>query len=192
MSEEKSALAVITENELMDYVKTFAGTSALTVGETKQFIHVAQAFNLKIIGGSEDYVFKRYSAFYKDGNYDYIVRITSDCPVLQPFLAEQLIREAVDNNLDYAQIQTPNDFPDGFDVEVFKSSLLPRLEQIAKEDSMTREHVTWALKFDTRFDKISKWNLPKDSKYNLPKISIDTVEDLKRIQGLKGDLWWLD
>lgn len=46
MSEDKSALAVITENELMDYVKTFAGTSALTVGETKQFIHVAQAFNL--------------------------------------------------------------------------------------------------------------------------------------------------
>lgn len=39
-------LAVVSENEIVDYIKTFTGASALTVGETKQFVHVAQAFNL--------------------------------------------------------------------------------------------------------------------------------------------------
>lgn len=39
-------LTVISENEIMDYVKTFTGASALTVGETKQFVNVAKAFNL--------------------------------------------------------------------------------------------------------------------------------------------------
>lgn len=155
------------------------------------FNPIAETFKTKIIGGSEDHVLRRYVSFNRLGRYDYIVRITSDCPVFQPFLAEQLIREVIDNDFDYGQIQTPDDFPDGLDVEIFKSSLIPALEAHAKTNPNTKEHVTWPIKFDPKF-QASKFCLPKDTKYNLPKISIDTVEELKRIQSMKGAFWWLD
>jgi spore coat polysaccharide biosynthesis protein SpsF (cytidylyltransferase family) len=95
--------------------------------------------------GSEDDVLDRYyrcaERFCVPG--DVIVRLTSDCPVIDPRVIDEAIRFYLGGRYDYASNSLePYSWPDGMDVEVFSYRLLERAAREAVLPS-EREHVTF-------------------------------------------------
>ena len=91
--------------------------------------------------GSENDVLDRYVQAAKKNNADVVVRITGDCPLVDPDLVDEVIRRFKNEDVDYLCNNYPPTYPDGLDIEVctFKA-----LEQACREtsNSFDREHVT--------------------------------------------------
>lgn len=68
-----------------------------------------------------------------------IVRVTGDCPIIDPQVIDDIILYFEEGNLDYCALS--QHWPDGLDVEVFKAQLLIDTNYQAK-DQYEREHVT--------------------------------------------------
>lgn len=107
---------------------------------------------------------------------DTIVRITADCPLLEPEIVDDVIEKHLQTKADYTCNRNDEDDAekgDGYDVEVFNHSLLIRTHFSAKS-SYDREHVTpWMRRYA---DKITKLPAP-----DLEGISLDTLEDYNKI-----------
>ncbi len=97
----------------------------------------------EIIGfaGEESDVLDRHYQCAKNISAEPIIRITSDCPLIDPFLVEEIIQFFLKNNYDYVSNVLPPTYPDGLDTEIFT---FKTLEKIAMEAKLTsdREHVT--------------------------------------------------
>lgn len=91
--------------------------------------------------GSELDVLDRFYQAVKHQNADWIVRVTSDCPLLDPVLVDDVISFVQEKDTDYGANGIVEHFPDGQDVEVFKFSALELAWKNAKLVS-EREHVT--------------------------------------------------
>ena len=49
-----------------------------------------------------------------------MVRVTSDCPLIDPILIDEIINYTSSNKFDYVSNTLLQNFPDGQDIEVFK------------------------------------------------------------------------
>lgn len=95
--------------------------------------------------GDEHDVLDRYFQAASSANATVVVRITGDCPLVDPDLVDRLVAPLADENLDY--VHTDDAFPDGFDVEVFTMAALRRAWELATQP-YDREHVTPYLRRD--------------------------------------------
>ena len=100
--------------------------------------------------GSENDVLDRYLQTAKTTKADVVIRITGDCPLVDPALVDQVIRGFKDAEVDYFSNTSPPTFPDGLDIEVFTSAAL---ERAARESSVPfdHEHVTPYLRTSGKF-----------------------------------------
>ncbi len=94
-----------------------------------------------IFYGSEKNVLERYYKCAKKYNSEIIIRITSDCPLMDYRIIDKMIKHFKDNNCDYLSNTHPRHYPIGFDVEIFKISALKRAYFMASR-SFDKEHVT--------------------------------------------------
>jgi spore coat polysaccharide biosynthesis protein SpsF len=83
------------------------------------------------VRGSEDDVVQRLGAAACRAGADAIVRITGDCPLVDPAIVDTVVRafRARPWELDYASNVYPSTFPHGLDVEVLGRALLERLDR---------------------------------------------------------------
>jgi spore coat polysaccharide biosynthesis protein SpsF len=100
---------------------------------------------IQIVEGPEDDVLSRYMNAFENFYPDWLVRVTSDCPLLPPFVISKHIKLAVVNNLDYVSNVDPRfrTALDGADCEVISAKLLKWMDGAADE-KREREHVTIA------------------------------------------------
>jgi glutamate-1-semialdehyde 2,1-aminomutase len=91
--------------------------------------------------GSENDVLDRYVEAAKAHNADVVVRITGDCPLVDPELVDECIRGFKAAGVDYYSNANPPSYPDGLDVEVFSYKALEKAAKEAQEP-FEREHVT--------------------------------------------------
>jgi spore coat polysaccharide biosynthesis protein SpsF len=91
--------------------------------------------------GSENDVLDRYYQTAKKFGVDIVVRITSDCPLIDPKITDQVIKTFLDGTYDYVSNIAPPTYPDGLDTYVFTFKALERAWKEAK-DTYEREHVT--------------------------------------------------
>lgn len=135
---------------------------------------------------------QRYRNFQFQGKFDYLVRLTSDCPVYYPLMALRMIRETIEKKYDYGEISTPHDFPDGLDAECFSAYTLRKINQHYQETKCqeTKQHVTVCLK--TKDIPSHHYKLPHDPCFKeFPKLSIDYLDDLDRIKQWMPKIWWM-
>lgn len=114
---------------------------ATTEEEGSKFIvAVADKLGVDYLKGSVEDVLTRFYDTAKSESPDYVVRLTSDCPLIDPSVIDETIQFAIDGDYDYVRTDAKC-FPDGLDTEVFKYSVL---EQAFKEANLIseREHVT--------------------------------------------------
>ncbi|MEW6614755.1 MAG: aminotransferase class III-fold pyridoxal phosphate-dependent enzyme [Thermodesulfobacteriota bacterium] len=97
---------------------------------------------IKCFRGSEEDVLDRYYQAAKHFGIKTIVRITADCPMLDPVIVNQAIKEYLVGGYDYVSTAYPEaSYPDGLDTEVFSFQTLESAWRDARLPS-EREHVT--------------------------------------------------
>jgi spore coat polysaccharide biosynthesis protein SpsF (cytidylyltransferase family) len=133
---------------------------------------------IPIVEGPEDDVLKRYAIGQEKTGCDYMVRITSDCPLIPPYLISKHIVNAIKYDYDY--ISNVNEetrtAPDGYDCEVIAASLLKWAQENANTKA-DREHVTTIIRRQApEWAKLANC-IGYTDEHHL-KLSVDTQEDL--------------
>lgn len=134
-----------------------------------------------VVRGSETDVLDRYYRAALEYEADVVVRVTSDCPVLDPYVAGRVLKLVTEAGADYACNNLPRTWPHGLDCEAFRFGWL---ERAAREAYLPydREHVTPFMR-----------NHPESRKLNLPgpgaeaarhRWTLDTADDLEFLRGL--------
>lgn len=148
--------------------------------------------------GSEFDVLDRFYQAVKSKNAYWIVRVTSDCPLIDPDLVDQVIAFVRENDADYGSNGLVERFPDGQDVEVFKFSALQKSWKNAQLQS-EREHVTPYIRnnAENKGDRLFKIiNYPCDKDFSKIRMTVDEPKDLALIERLINELGtdktWLD
>jgi glutamate-1-semialdehyde 2,1-aminomutase len=107
----------------------------------KPLIDHVEKLGYQCFVGSESDVLDRYFQAAKASDADIVVRVTGDCPVIDPSLVDECIRKFKSCDVDYFSNVAPATYPDGLDTEVFTFDALRQSAQLAK-NSYEREHVT--------------------------------------------------
>jgi len=132
--------------------------------------------------GHESNVLKRYLDCAKKFKVKNIIRITSDCPLVDPKLIQKMRKIFILNKLDYLANTNPSTrsrFPDGSDVEIFKFTALLKVSKLSNNDE-DNEHVTSFFWKNPKKFKTKMINKKKDlSNY---KFSIDYKSDLTLVK----------
>lgn len=145
---------------------------------------IALQLGVAVYKGSINNVLERFYETAITEKPDWVVRLTSDCPLIDSDIIDKVIQFAIDEDLDYASNVLEPTFPDGMDVEVFKFSALKQAYQQAKLDSEF-EHVTpyiWknsTYKGGNLFISDCYTNRTDYSDYRL---TVDTIEDFELIK----------
>lgn len=93
------------------------------------------------VRGSESDVLDRYLVAARQAQADVVVRITGDCPLIDPVLVDQAIAQFKSEGVDYLSNAVPTSYPDGLDTEVFTMQALERAGR-ESQDLFDHEHVT--------------------------------------------------
>lgn len=136
--------------------------------------------------GSELDVLDRFYQSVKGKNADWIVRVTSDCPLIDPVLVDEVIRFVQERDVDYGSNGLIEHFPDGQDVEVFKFSALKIAWENAKLLS-EREHVTPYIRNNANGkgnNLFTSINYPCEADYSKIRMTVDEVQDFELIKTL--------
>jgi spore coat polysaccharide biosynthesis protein SpsF len=102
---------------------------------------LAKREKLAVYRGSENDVLDRYYKTAKEFRVDHVIRITSDCPLLDPRVTDLVVSHYLEGKYDYVSNVLARRYPDGLDTEVFSFQALEKTWQEAKLPS-EREHVT--------------------------------------------------
>lgn len=131
---------------------------------------------IKSYAGSENDVLDRYYQTAKKFRVEIIVRITADCPLLDPHEVDKVIRRFTEGDFDYVNPGLDSNYPDGVaEVEVFTFKALEKAWKEAKKPS-EREHVTPYI-----------WNHPK--KFKLGKIQYkENLSHMRWVVDVERDL----
>lgn len=128
--------------------------------------------------GSEDDVLDRYYCAALQYQADVIVRITSDCPLIEPEIVDRVVQEFLDlqPGVDYASNIFPRrTFPRGLDTEVMRFDVLEQAWH--KEDNPAwREHVTPYIQHN--LDLFQIHGVINKVNYSYMRWTVDTPEDL--------------
>ena len=131
-----------------------------------------------IFRGSEENVLERYYKCAKRYKSKIIVRVTSDCPLMDYRLIDEMIESFWKKDCDYLSNIHPPSLPNGFDIEIFTIDALEIAHQKAKK-LFQKEHVTpYIWKQPNKF-KILNYSHNQDDKrsYKKYRLTLDYLED---------------
>jgi spore coat polysaccharide biosynthesis protein SpsF len=129
--------------------------------------------------GSETDVLSRFAGAAQMAKADVIVRMTADCPLIDPQVTDRLIDELVsgDTVCDYASNVIQRTYPRGLDVEAFTLETLMRVNRLAASP-MAREHVTLFI-YSDRPDLFRCCSIADDTDNSDLRWTVDTMDDLR-------------
>lgn len=144
--------------------------------EDARISNVAKKERVKCFRGSNEDVLSRYYFAAKEDGLDVIVRITSDCPCIDPEVTDLIIERHLQAKADYTSNTIKRSYPHGLDAEVFNADILAKMHKAAKKD-YEREHVTPYITRNPDIYKIKQVEAP--SRLYAPdiRITLDTEED---------------
>jgi len=151
---------------------------------------IATRLNVKVYRGSTLDVLERYYRSVETSNADYIVRITSDCPLIDPELMDNVIEAGLKGGFDYFANIVELSFPDGTDVELIKFSALKQAFEEAKLPA-EREHVTLYIRENSSFfgkETFTSGSYKSDSDYSGYRLTVDYPSDYELIKILIENL----
>ena len=106
-----------------------------------EIVALCQSIGIKCYRGGIDDVLDRFYKAAKEFDPEYVVRLTGDCPLIDPQLIDDIVQYCISQKYDYASNTLEPTYPDGLDVEVFHFNILETAWNEAKLPS-EREHVT--------------------------------------------------
>ncbi len=125
--------------------------------------------------GPENDVLARYEEAARAYYLTTVVRVTADCPFLDPMVVDRMIREYHSGKWDYCCNINPPTFPDGMDVEVFSRKTLDLAHEQATKP-YDREHATGYITDHSELFRLG--NVTHQPNLALYRLTIDYAEDL--------------
>jgi spore coat polysaccharide biosynthesis protein SpsF len=156
----------------------------------QQIVEIAVKYDLPFYRGSEDNVLDRYYQAAVTVHPEWVVRITSDCPLIDFSLLDDVVEAAVERDVDYCSNTLYPTYPDGMDVEIFKFSAL---ETAWKEATLLsdKEHVTPYIYRNSTFNNgrlFSSYSFQHDVHYDNVRLTVDERPDYEVIRRLVLEL----
>jgi spore coat polysaccharide biosynthesis protein SpsF len=144
--------------------------------------------NVNYFRGSENDVLSRFVLAASNFDADIIVRVTADCPLIDPLIVDNVICKHIENNADYSSNFYDRYYPRGVDVEVINFSVLKEINSKNLEKHH-REHVTPYI-----YENPNKYKIHSEKatgKFIRPdlRITVDTKEDLLLIRKIYLNLY---
>lgn len=169
--------------------------------EDLKIVKLCANLGISIFCGSEDDVLDRYYQSARLFKADHIVRITSDCPLIDFKIIDDITDLYFKEKIDYVSNTMPETFPDGEDVEVFGFKALKIAWKKAKMSS-EREHVTPYLKnnpkifrtvnFRCKIDLADKrWTIDEPEDFEFIKIIYKNLYPKDPLFGMDKILYFL-
>ena len=144
--------------------------------EDDPLYEVVKAAGYKVFRGEENNVLKRYRDCVTKYGGDTIVRVTGDCPLIDPGIVGNVISHYKMYDYDYVRLDVPDTFIRGFDAEVFSRDALEKTYNMALEDSH-KEHVTAYMYHHPELFSAGK--VCGENLFNKDyRLCVDTIEDL--------------
>lgn len=113
-------------------------------------VDCVQRLGYPVVRGSEDDVLERFVLAAKEQAADVVIRITGDCPLVDPGLVDLAVQHFFASAVDYLSNTTTPTYPDGLDIEVFTFRSLKQASDETQKP-FDREHVTPYLRTSGRF-----------------------------------------
>ncbi|SHH83247.1 cytidylyltransferase domain-containing protein [Clostridium grantii] len=174
----------VSQSELIDNI-VIATTN---LEKDDKIVEEAKKCDVQYFRGSEDDVLSRYYYAAKENNSDIIVRITSDCPLIDPNIIDEIIEFYKTQNYDIVTNAGADllqrTYPRGLDTEVFSFKMLEEAFNCANE-KYQREHVTPYI-YENRNEIYYYKNKDNFSNYRL---TLDTKEDFELITNIYENLY---
>lgn len=142
---------------------------------------LCQGLEVSCYRGEEDDVLKRFLGAVEQTRADVVVRITADCPLIDPDVVDRVIRAYETTGVEYASNGIHRSWPRGFDVEVFRAETLRRADKLATRP-YEREHVTAAIYMAPTVFRCTNVEAPHEAYAPDFRVCIDTKEDLEVVR----------
>ncbi|AKN33923.1 acylneuraminate cytidylyltransferase [Clostridium carboxidivorans P7] len=161
-----------------------------TLDQDDIIVEIAREASVTCFRGSQDDVLSRYYYAAKENKADVVIRVTSDCPLIDPQIIDSMVRKFIElrnkENIDYLSNKIKMTYPRGLDVEIFTFEALERCFNEGCKP-YEREHVTPYIYLNP--DKFSFVNYENNNDYSRYRWTLDTEEDLKLIEIIYNNLY---
>ena len=130
-------LARARRAETLDAVWVATSESA----ENDELARHVDGLEVPVFRGDEDDVLSRYVGAARASEADVVVRLTADCPMIDPVVIDRVVARFHESQVDFVSNTLERTYPDGLDVEVFSRDVLLAADQAAAHP-LQRLHVT--------------------------------------------------
>jgi spore coat polysaccharide biosynthesis protein SpsF len=134
---------------------------------------------VKVSRGDQDDVLDRYYRAAQLAKAEVVVRITSDCPLIDPEVIDKTVAAFLEAKPDYASNALDRTYPRGLDTEVMSFTALSRAWQEARKP-YEREHVTPYIYEHP--DKFKLLSVTGAADFSSHRWTVDTAEDLEFVR----------
>jgi spore coat polysaccharide biosynthesis protein SpsF len=148
-------------------------------------VAVANGLGVKVSRGPMNDVLTRFMVAAREHAADVVVRITADCPLIDPAILDTVVCARAEVDAEYASNVKPPTYPEGYDVEAVTVRCLERLDVEANSDR-EREHVTARIR--ERPDEYRTTNVVNDRDLSPIRLTVDVAADLIRVATILTDL----
>lgn len=135
--------------------------------------------------GDLDDVLARFYHCAKENKLEHIIRLTGDCPILDPTIVSELIEYYQHGEFDYCNNFEACTYPDGLDCEIFSFAALEQAFRLAKKPS-EREHVTPYIR---NHPDLNKGEIKGDEDISHLRWTVDNPEDFELITAVYENLY---
>jgi spore coat polysaccharide biosynthesis protein SpsF len=160
--------------------------------EDEPLVELARTLGVRWHRGSEHDVLDRYVGAAREASADLVVRVTSDCPLIDPREVDVVVAALEERpaRYDYAANNLERDLPRGLDCEALWADVLERMGRMATS-SPAREHVTWFCHAE-RPELFERHTVRRPYDAADLRWTVDTPEDLALMRRLYADLGLAD
>ncbi|MBN2452658.1 MAG: glycosyltransferase family protein [Candidatus Omnitrophica bacterium] len=145
-------------------------------GRDDVIVKCARDEDVSVYRGDEDDVLARYYEAAKEYRLDTVVRVTSDCPLSDPYMIDDMVRSFLSaDDVAYMSNTITRTYPRGFDAEVFSMDSLKEAYDKAGE-KREREHVTPYI-----YENLPVKAYAGDDDASSFRVTVDTADDLRHV-----------
>jgi spore coat polysaccharide biosynthesis protein SpsF len=149
--------------------------------EDEPLLKFCESHRISFFRGPEADVLARYHGAALAYDAEAIVRVTSDCPLVEPHVIDAVVEMFREGEVDYCCNNLKPSWPHGLDCELFSKAALLRAQRETR-DPYWREHVTEAFRCQPAVYRLANLECPEDmSRY---RVTVDWPEDLELVREL--------
>jgi len=149
--------------------------------QDRPIVELAEQAGVMWYTGPEEDVLARYAGAAEMAGAEVVVRITSDCPLIDPVTVDEVVRFYLAYDYDYVGAGVGSGFPRGLDTEVFSRSALERAHELAR-DAASREHVTLYIYRHPELFRVASYPAPQNLRHPEWRLCVDEEDDFRLIE----------